>query len=175
MTSCSGTSSVSTRSETRIMMSIGKKMSTSPGPFATGSMRPRRRTTPRSHSLTTLMHLSSHIRKRKTPIAITTRSAFIAASVRVPRASARPLLRNGRTVTQLVCESAGNRSACADWFNRESQAIDAADADARSFGNRLARSGAPKFTVYENHALCSDRLDGLDEFAFGADELLASG
>src|ERR1700684_3962117 len=70
MTSCGGTSHVTTRSETLTILSIGQKIRTRPGPFSFLSTRPRRNTTARSYSRRIFMQLNSQTRKTKTTIAI---------------------------------------------------------------------------------------------------------
>jgi hypothetical protein len=55
--SCGGTSKASWRSEMRTILSIGAKTRKIPGPFASGSSRPRRKITPRSYSGRILMEL----------------------------------------------------------------------------------------------------------------------
>src|SRR3979490_716509 len=51
MMSCGGTSSVSMRMLMRVSVSMGQNTRLRPAPFACGIIRPRPRTTPRSHSL----------------------------------------------------------------------------------------------------------------------------
>ena len=62
MTSCGGTSHVTTRSETRTIRSIGQMMSTSPGPFSCFRTVPRRNTTARSYSRRMLRHRNTKMR-----------------------------------------------------------------------------------------------------------------
>src|SRR4026207_562642 len=60
ITSCAGTSRVSTRNETRTMRSMGAKTRMMPGPLGLGSTRPRRKITPRSYSARILMEDSRY-------------------------------------------------------------------------------------------------------------------
>src|SRR6202046_4482291 len=76
-TSCGGTSSVSMRSETRTMRSGGAKTKMTPGPFGSGSRRPREKRTPRSYSRRIFMELS---RYRITTAITTNTASFISAS-----------------------------------------------------------------------------------------------
>src|SRR5690348_12074976 len=157
MTSCAGTSSVSIRSETRISLSIGEKIRTRPGPFGAGSILPRRSTTPRSHSLITLMQLKIQMRKIKMAMPIT---AIAKSIVTLHRA-----FLNLKSV---------NRRLRAHRLDEKRKPLNSIYAHLRAFANRLARCGAPQFAMNQNHPFQARGFERLGDFADRADQLLGS-
>src|ERR1700693_6096248 len=118
------------------MRSTGANTRMSPGPFASGSTRPRRKMTPRSYSRRILIELSRYTMTITTMIVVKLVKSTISASCLV-----------------------GNRFHC------ELELIDGRYFNARAGGCRPQRHCVPILAMHENLSLRAQRGDGRTRFA----------
>src|ERR1043165_175000 len=135
MMSCGGTSNASCRSDTRTIRSIGAKTRKSPGPFASGSRRPRRKITPRSYSGRILIEASRYRPK-------------MMAKIRIPGIFRRT------SAAILLCG-----------LDNQMQPLDAGHAHARAFVDGLLGHGVPDLAVHEDLPLGAERRPGHADLA----------
>ena len=101
MTSCGGTSRTTVRSGMVTIRSSGQKRKMRPGPFGSASTRPRRKTTPRSYSLRTLIHS----RRSEIPKTTTIRMTANCWGISCFLSFGRTLRRNPSTLTTCTASS----------------------------------------------------------------------
>src|SRR5579864_572184 len=148
MMSCGGTSSVSMRKLMRVSTSMGQMTIFTPAPFASGNMRPRRSTTPRSHSLMMYSEFQIQISMKPTMTSVPTpKNSNMCPPSALPS--------KNRPVAKLVQKYWARYIVPLHWLYVEFQALDAHYANGLAFRERRTGKCAPQFAVNADHAFCA--------------------